>query len=276
VLDTPAAAQVAPAGAAALTTAPTAASAQADVSARFWSFRYRISPCGKSFIHSMHDQEGFFSSIGVVEGDQVTLCRWKVDNRLALIVRRLSLVPREPAPIAPAKQPRQPPQPAGAHQPDVQKRRRLATAHYAPEGLPPIGMGGIAFRVRSPPPKRALTLFPNARIRVGNAFQAAVPLSVVAASEAAPDGLGSAVASPIAPISAVPSAEDELFVDWPDGKHTDFALALSAYGKDMSAISRALGISTQAAVAYYYYHKAHATVCVGRVPSYVTEAQPRC
>ncbi|KAJ1622677.1 hypothetical protein T492DRAFT_1148949 [Pavlovales sp. CCMP2436] len=252
------------------------------VPTQFYNFRYRISPCGKSFIHTIQDQQNVLASLGICEGDRLTLCRWKIDKRLAILVSRASQRPqidgtcstvvpmpahRQSKPAVMAKQTNSSPSHTIAHR--KQKRKSLAPVAFAPNGLPPVGADGIIWPERSPPPKRALTLFPDAAIRVGSAFQAAVPDS--------PDWVedGPAAYAPTSPgpptgaAAAVPQ-----FTTWPDSEHERFSLALSSHGKNMRDIAGALGMSTKAAVEYYYYRKSHAVVSGGPVPSWVTDPLP--
>lgn len=276
--------------------APAAADASGLIAPSFWTFRYRISPCGKSFIHTMHDQQGVLASLGVREGDRVMLCRWKaLDRRLALLVshppKRLHRLAGASAvgaashhAAAGAQVLASPSHVHGGRR--GHKRRRLAPNVYAPNGLPPIGANRLPWPQQSPPPKRALKLFPNARIRVGNAFQAAIPPALEAAgaggAPAEPGGHGEGAGARAEPVQETAGATRALlgadssspFAAWTEAEHERFGLALSSHGKDMPLIARAMGLRTQEAVEYYYYRKAHAYVLDGPVPSFVMEPGP--
>lgn len=280
----------------------TVASVAPPVKMKFWSFRYRISPCGKSFIHTLHDQEGVLASLGALEGDRVLLCRRKIDRMLVLLVSRAPRrPPRQPGAggtgssvpraVAIARPLSPPPHLTGRHQ-----RRRFAPTVYAPNGLPPIGANSTPWPQRSPQPKRALKLFPNARIRVGHAFQAALPppmdspaamgapgsaaaTAAAAATDEADDvRMGTASVEPMRELagSGAMGVDEKppLFASWTAADHERFSLALSSCGKDMAAIARVTGLRTQEAVEYYYYRKSHALVPEGPVPSFVTEPGP--
>ena len=61
---------------------PQSETATTTTDGKRWPFRYRISPCGKSFLHTLHDQGGVLASLGAAEGDRVTLYRRAFDQQL--------------------------------------------------------------------------------------------------------------------------------------------------------------------------------------------------